>query len=190
MQFRKFGNSIFEMDATPGVLGGVLNGRIQTNLRTRPDEGVRLMLSCIRRVTSGSGKNRSTREKVLWQDTFLVPGGETASGPRGVSVPVSLTIPYESGPESDPEASSPVEWRLEAAAELSGVDFAARFEIPVFRTDDSDPETEATHGTGPPVDGRRSATRFAPPASRVSRCPTAASPTGSRGHARRAPPSA
>lgn len=143
LQWRKFGNSEFEMYTIPGVLGGWLQGRIQTNIRGRPELPFRLTLSCIRKETRGSGKNRSTSERMLWQETAQVPAGALLAGPQGFAVPVRFAIPYDAGPQSDPDASDPVEWRLEVAAELPGIDYATDFTVPVFRTPDSDPELEA-----------------------------------------------
>lgn len=142
LQWRKFGNSEFEMFSNPGVLGGYLEGRINTNIRSRSGDGFRLTLSCIRSETTGSGKNGSTREKTLWQDTATVPASALLAGPRGASVPVRFAIPYDAAPESDPDASDPVKWRLAVAAELPGVDFSTHFTVPVFKTPDSDPLLE------------------------------------------------
>lgn len=150
LQWRKFGNSEFEMFSNPGVLGGYLEGRIHTNIRSRSGDGFRLMLSCTQTETTGSGDNRSTREKALWQDTVEVPVNELMSGPRGASVPVRFAIPYDAGPESDPDASDPIKWRLEVAAELPGVDFSTQFTVPVFKTPDSDPLLEG-EGSEPPL---------------------------------------
>ncbi len=143
LQWRKFGNSEFEIFSNPGVLGGYLEGRIHTNIRQRPDDGFALTLSCIRKVTTGSGDSRRTSEKVLWQDSFDVPANTLLAGPHGASVPVRFVIPYDAGPATDTEAAAPVEWRLEVAAELPGVDYSTHFSVPVFRTPDSDPELEA-----------------------------------------------
>lgn len=144
LQWRKFGTSEFELFANPGVLGGWLEGRIHTNIRERGAEPYRLTLSCIRKETRGSGKNRSTTEKALWQDTAEVPAATLLAGRHGASVPVRFAIPYDAGPESDHQASDPIEWRLDVAAALPGVDFSSRFKVPVFKTPDSDPGFEAT----------------------------------------------
>lgn len=149
LQWRKFGNSEFEMFSNPGVLGGYLEGRIHTNIRSRHGDGFRLTLSCIRSETTGSGKNRRTREKTLWQDTATVPVNELLAGPRGASVPVRFAIPYDAGPESDPDASDPVKWRVTVAAELPGVDFSTQFTVPVFKTPDSDPLLEVESSEPP-----------------------------------------
>lgn len=142
LQWRKFGNSTFEMQTTPGVLGGWLEGRVHTNIRTRPEDGYRLTLNCKRTESSGSGKNRSSSTKVLWQDTVVIPGNHVLAGPHGATIPVRFGIPYDAGPETDTEGSGTVTWQLEVAAELPGVDFSTHFDVPVFFTEDSDPELE------------------------------------------------
>lgn len=140
LRWRKFGNSEFEMYSMPGVLGGYLEGRINTNIRVRGAASFRLTLSCTRKETSGSGKNRSTTRRTIWQDIIEVPATALLAGRRGVSVPVRFAIPYDAGPETDEQASAPIDWRLEVAAPLPGVDFSTDFSVPVFRTPDSDPE--------------------------------------------------
>jgi len=143
LQWRKFGASEFEMFSNPGILGGYLEGRIHTNIRARPADGFRLTLNCIRTETSGSGKNRSSTEKTLWQDTVVVPTNALLAGPQGASVPVRFAIPYDAGPQSDPDPSEPVKWKLEVEAALPGVDFSGTFVVPVFLTADSDRDLEA-----------------------------------------------
>jgi hypothetical protein len=150
LQWRKFGNTEFELFSNPGVLGGYLEGRVHTNIRSRKGEGFRVTLSCIRKETRGSGDNRRTTEKTLWQDSVHVAANELSSGPHGASVPVRFAIPYSAGPQSDPEGSDPVIWRVDVNAELPGVDFAARFKVPVFETPDSDPQLEVELD-GPPL---------------------------------------
>ncbi len=146
LQWRKFGHSEFEIFSNPGVLGGYLEGRIHTNIRNRPEDGFALTLSCIRKISTGSGDNRRTTEKVLWQDAFDIPANTLLAGPHGASVPVRFVIPYDAGPATDTEAAAPVEWRLEVGAELPGVDYSTHFSVPVFRTPDSDPELDVeTH---------------------------------------------
>jgi len=142
LQWRKFGNSTFEMHSNPGVLGGYLEGRIHTNIRTRPEGGYRLTLNCTRLETSGSGKNRSSTTRVLWQDTVVLPGNHVLAGPHGAAIPVRFGIPYDAGPETDPEGSETIKWQLEVAAELPGVDFSTHFDVPVFLTEESDPDLE------------------------------------------------
>lgn len=142
LQWRKFGNSEFELFSNPGVIGGYLEGRVHTTIRARQDETFRVTLSCIRKETSGSGKNRSSTERMLWQDAIEIDANELLAGPRGASIPVRFAIPIDAGPSSDPDDSSPIKWRIDAVAQLPGIDFSARFIVPVFHMPDSDPSLE------------------------------------------------
>lgn len=138
LRWRKFGHSTFEMARLPGIVGGPLEGRIHTRVQAPPETGFELTLSCVRRVTTGSGDDRSTREKVEWQDRRVVPPEQVGVGPGGVWVPVRFGIPWEQPPTDPEESDDRVLWRLEIEADVPGVDYAASFEIPVFRTAESD----------------------------------------------------
>ncbi len=143
MRYFKFSQSVFEMTRFPGILGGLLQGHILTGMREAPEEGARLTLSCIRKETSGSGKNKSSTERVLWQDTDVVDRALLAYTPNGWRIPVEMGIPFDAGPPSSTDADEDsVFWRLDAGAAVPGVDFEADFKVPVFRTPDSDPEFE------------------------------------------------
>jgi hypothetical protein len=137
IRYRRFGISRFELTTLPAVVGHTLEGTVRTPSGLRPPEGFRLVLSCIRRETRGTGRNRSTTERILWQDERRTMAG-------GVGVPVAFALPADAVP-TDPRASNDrVLWRLSVTGEVPGVDYAAAFEIPVFRTAASEsPRTEA-----------------------------------------------
>jgi hypothetical protein len=118
-------------------VGHLLEGTLRTPAGLRPAEGFRVVLSCIRRVTTGSGKDRSTSESVLWQEERTLAG-------TGAGVPVAFAIPADAAPCDAIRAGDGTLWRLDVSAEVPGVDYAARFEVPVFRTAASDqPPTAA-----------------------------------------------
>jgi hypothetical protein len=160
-----YGVPLFILDRVPGVLGGTLSGRIALRVEFLPDAQVSLRLSCVRRVTTGSGKSRSTREEILWQNE------RKAHPSAGGGIPVRFTLPVDLPPSSPEPAASSILWRLEASMEVPGVDFAATFLLPVFATQESSAAlTESAlreqtlrfaGGTGVPVDAgivvRRSA---------------------------------
>jgi len=143
---RKFGVSVFRMAKIPGTIGRALRGVIITATRVRADDGFLLTLSCINRVTTGSGRNRSTRERILWQaerqvtHTPSVTAGATA-------IPVAFRLPVDARETDDSDSADEILWRLEVEADVPGIDYRARFEVPVFRTEESDtpltPEDEA-----------------------------------------------
>ncbi len=136
-RYRRFGVSTLELTTVPAPVGHALDGLVRTPMGLRPPEGFHLTLSCIRRVTSGSGRNRSTSETVLWQEERRVP-------PTGVGVPVAFPIPADAVPSDPGRGGDRVLWRLDVSGEVPGVDYAVSFEVPVFRTAASDqPRTPA-----------------------------------------------
>jgi hypothetical protein len=133
----KFGQSTFEMQAVPGVIGGALRGRIHTKVNIKPQDGFHLTLSCINRVTTGSGKQRKTRENVRWQDTCDIAREMYEYDPSRSVIPVLFQIPYDCLETSDDNPKDTIFWRLKVSAKVPGVDYAATFEVPVFRTPES-----------------------------------------------------
>jgi hypothetical protein len=135
LQARRYGRSILELSAVPAPIGRELAGTIHITRELDPEHGVQVTLSCIRVVVSGSGKNRSTREQILWQDEQSIAG--LTRQYDGVGIPVRVAIPADAEPCDDSDPSNRVLWRLVARASTPGVDYGATFEVPVFRTAES-----------------------------------------------------
>jgi len=136
LRYQRFGVSRFELTTLPAPVGHALEGMVRTPAGLRPTEGFKVALSCIRRVTTGSGRGRSTTEYVLWQDERQEPG-------TGTGVPVAFAIPPDAAPCDATRSSDRTFWRLTVSAAVPGVDYAATFEVPVFRTAASDqPRTD------------------------------------------------
>ncbi len=136
LRYQRYGVSRFELATLPAAVGHALEGTVRTPAGLRPTEGFKVALTCIRRVTTGTGRSRSTTEYVLWQDERQVPG-------TGVGVPVAFAIPPDAVPCDATRASDRTLWRLAISADVPGVDYAATFEVPVFRTAASDqPRTD------------------------------------------------
>lgn len=133
--WRRFSKSVFETTAIPAPAGGVLQGKIQVRGNLRPAHGWHLVLSCLRRSTTGPSNNLKTTEKILWQDEKWLRPGLPGTEANAVSIPVYFQLPRDK-PESTPGIGDGVHWRLEAWASLPGPDFSATFEVPVFRVDE------------------------------------------------------
>lgn len=134
IRWRKFGESTFAMQTIPGVIGGPLEGTIRTSVDIRPETGFDVTLSSIHRYRSGSGKNRSTHEEVLWQKSYRV-----ALDRSGAGIPVAFQVPYECEATDDGDSDNQRIWKLDVKADVSGVDYDVEFEVPVFRTEHSSP---------------------------------------------------
>jgi hypothetical protein len=137
LRYRRFGVSQLELGTLPAVVGHSLDGTVRVPAGLRPPEGFRLVLSCIRRESSGTGRSRSTTERILWQEERRAMGG-------GTGIPVAFAIPPDALPSDPRSAGDRVLWRLDVTGEVPGVDYSAAFEVPVFRTEASQlPRTEA-----------------------------------------------
>jgi len=139
-RYMKFGESTFKMATTPGVVGGELVGVILTSAKIQADEGFRLTLNCVHRQVSGSGKNRRVSEKTLWQSMQRINRPLDPNSMDETAIPVQFAIPFECDPCSPDQSSTDrTYWKLEIAADQPGVDFHSTFEVPVFKTEASDP---------------------------------------------------
>lgn len=129
---RKYGRVFFAPVSLPGLIGGHLGGVIEIPARVVPLGDMRVTLRCIRRTVVGTGKNRSTREAVIWEREKRIPPEQLAASVGLTNIPVLFEIPVGL-PASDTEASdNQVLWRLVAEAETPGIDFLATFHLPVF----------------------------------------------------------
>ena len=137
LQWRRYGNTVFEMDAVPGVVGGMLSGRVRIPTVVLPEKDAVAVLECVRRRTTGSGENRRTSVDTLWQEELSVPRGALAQESRATLVPVRFLIPPDQPPTDEEDSDNQLLWRLRARMAVPGVDFSALFEVPVFRTADS-----------------------------------------------------
>lgn len=135
IRLRKFGVSTLTLDTLPGVTGHHIAGTVVAGPALDTRQAVELTLTSIRRVTTGSGRNRSTSETILWQDTRTsVPSRQ---GAAGVAILFRFALPADVAPCDDTRPADQTIWRLRAAAAVPGVDFDATFEVPVFRAPES-----------------------------------------------------
>ena len=130
---RKFGDCVFELAQIPAPLGGTLEGQILVGTRLQLEQGLHLNISCFRRIV-GRGSDDHTSETILWQDekVFRPEANLPEPEPGRSGIPVFFKLPANQ-PECFAHGNEAVIWRLEAKAKMSGPDFSARFEVPVFQ---------------------------------------------------------
>ena len=134
LAYQEFGRTCFEMASVPGVIGRELKGVIQARFPHSPDHGIHLRLSCVHRVTSGSGKSQSTNERIVWRDEADLSSAQLYPGPAGTTIPVAFRIPWGAQATETGSPRDQIVWLLEALADVPGVDYHDIFEVPVFRT--------------------------------------------------------
>jgi len=129
----KFGASVCTIDTVPIHRGHSFHGEIEMRGDAVPEDGYRLRLVCVRRVVHGSGKSQSIQETPLTQQETRVSAASVMRSPAGgVRIPFSMTAPTEGHACDIRNPRDQVLWRLEAVAEMPGIDYAATFELPVF----------------------------------------------------------
>jgi hypothetical protein len=139
----KFGSSHFQMTSVPGVIGGKLEGVVYLQKHIEAKGGFKVALTCIKRVTSGSGKHRSTHDHVMHQEEMVIARELSETDYTQTAVPVLFAIPFSTSLQSgSPDPKTSVSWILTVKAKLKGADYNARFEVPVFRTEESSSEFE------------------------------------------------
>jgi len=137
-RIRKFGVSVFEMSPMPGVLGGPVNGTIRIPAPVETEHGFEVVLQCIQQYTTGSGKSRSTRRDVLWEDSRHLDEG--LSFGDETMLPVRFAVPYEKPATTVSGNADGFYWRLTATAAAAGIDYRAAFDVPVRHTRQSSPD--------------------------------------------------
>ena len=142
LRFERFGKTFFEMNALPFSPGARVAGSIHFQLNTSVPHGVDLSLSCIRRVITRTGNNRTTEQVPLWEDSKNVPAAALLRNPRDTSVPVEFVLPPNAFQTDHDNLNDQVVWMLKARADVPGVDYSDEFEVPVFRTASSPSSAE------------------------------------------------
>ncbi len=130
LRYKKFGTSTFKMLSIPGTIGGSLSGVIQTNTKIRPEDGFNIHLKCLKRETTGTGKNKRTVERLLWEDYKTLRAEMLQDDQRRSGIPVFFEIPADC---RETDAAESIGWRLEVSAKVPGIDYTTSFEVPVFR---------------------------------------------------------
>ncbi len=143
MQWMRFGDSTFHLTSTPGVLGGPLHGYIRIPTELTPLNDITAEICCLRKYISGSGKNRNTHESILWETEKTIARDALRQGTRETIIPIDFHLPIDQPQTDESDPGDKHIWRLRVKAPMTGVDYAAAFEVPVFKTPQSDPAMTA-----------------------------------------------
>ncbi len=137
MRHIRFGKTFVQLQSLPAPLGGKLRGTIDVRLPYPLPHGINLSLTCVNRVTSGSGKDRSTFDHIRWKESRNVGSEYMMAGPMGSTVPVEFDIPRNMPATDHTNSSNEILWLLRAEADIPGVNFDENYELPVFETRES-----------------------------------------------------
>ena len=148
----RFGVAQLEPEVWPCVLGGSLIARLHVAETLRQAESVDVRVVCLE-----AGAARRDPEVTLWSRSAHLPISAAEIGPRGLVLPLRLPLPFDAPPScAHARERAGVRWRVEVDARMPGLDYAARFVVPVMRAPGGDPaQTRAALARG--TDGGASA---------------------------------
>lgn len=132
LEWRRFGAAPVILDPFPGSIGGQVGGYIDLRIPYDSAHRFDVTLACLESYISGSGKNRSRRERAEWQDEQVT---RPVHGPLGTRIQFRFDVP-DGHPPADARRDNDryCIWRLGVSAELPGTDFNRDYEIPVYAT--------------------------------------------------------
>ncbi len=131
LEWRRFGAAPVTLDPFPGSVGGHVGGTIDLNLPFDAATQFQLTLTNLHSYVSGTGKNRSRKEKAKWQDAVVAHAELSATGTRLV---FRFDVPEGLDPSDAAMDDSYYLWRLSLTADLPGTDLNRDYEIPVYAT--------------------------------------------------------
>jgi hypothetical protein len=133
-QFFKYGSSRLHFARFPFRPGDSVEAGLEVSRKIGAAPAISLVLRYIEEVmeTTGSGKNRSTTQVLycLHEVTKELSAGQFDAG-SDLEIPISIRLP--AGDLSNRLLDTPRRyWELEVKAETPGIDYEARFLLPVY----------------------------------------------------------
>jgi hypothetical protein len=136
LRWRKYGRSVFQMASVPGVIGGQLAGVVRAAVKIEPQNAFRVRLTCTNCTTN---RNGDISRNLVWQDEQCITHDLLQRDAGHSAIPVLFQIPYDCRPTDDDDPKKMVYWTLEVTAKTRGLDYRAEFNVPIFKTPQSDP---------------------------------------------------
>jgi len=151
LALKRFKSATLVLQRVPVALGGRLKGTIRVEAEVPVATDFGLELDCFETRTRGTGKNRETEERLVWQKQWRVPRHQCQIG-SFTTIPVDVAVPADQPATTIEDGDGNIAWRLEVTGECPGPDFWSRFELPVFDTGEALEPTEtpdAAPGSAP-----------------------------------------
>lgn len=139
---RKFGDSYLTLDHSPLALGDKLVGTVETGVTYSKMKSQTFHIEC-RCVhsweeTDYSGPDDSRRRfmhsDVLWEVSRDASGIQSSEHDK-LLVPIEFELPNDQPGATLESEYEGIQWELIVKAELAGLDYQARFKLPVFQED-------------------------------------------------------
>jgi hypothetical protein len=130
----RFRASTLLLDTVPVPIGGTLRGTVEVPHPLTSVTAVMIRLVALERRESG----RSTTDTIACHEERELDPSLLRRTADGVVIPIEIAVPADAPPTESTDGPRQVFWRLNVDAEVPGVDYSAKFDVPVFRTAFSD----------------------------------------------------
>lgn len=127
---KKYGSSTFEMQPLPAAPGGQVAGVVYTAAQIPPG-GAEVTLRCIEHKRPQSSRGTGSM-KVLHEQSCRVMEDMLKSDPARTAIPVCFDLPPGVEVTRKKNIYYSIFWVIEIKAAARGMDYAAKFNIPVF----------------------------------------------------------
>ena len=126
----KFGRSVLLIETLPGEIGGSIRGTVVTRQFPVPKDGFTVKLICRKPMSI----NYRGEGKVIWKtDARIEEPGKNDEGGQTIRFAADLPAGVEETKIDPPEKIS---WWLQVRAAVNPINYAADFEVPVFKLND------------------------------------------------------
>lgn len=134
LRTRRYGDVRLSLHANPYRPGGAVSATLKATSKLAPTGPMTVTLAYVHEWVTTSERGVSfTHENILWSDTCSIEPAAMTRAAGTVEVPIRFQLPGGADSTDDAIHSNRHYWRIEAEAPVTGIDFKARFEIPVWR---------------------------------------------------------
>lgn len=129
----KYGETVFEIPQGSGTVGGKLSGSLRTGHDITQTKEYLFILECLETITyrgSSDGTKSKTHSRWRSEQKFHAQGYKSSRG-----FPVEFSIPETCLGCYDERAQGSISWVLTIKAATPGLNFEAKFDVPVYARD-------------------------------------------------------
>lgn len=112
-----------------GQVGGQMGGRIEL-AQAWEKRSLDVTLSCIHTYSTGSGKNSSTRQDILWQVHDKVYDHPSSLNPNGSTLEFCFDVPAGKATKETHSGRGSIHWQISIEGTVKGREFKRNWKIP------------------------------------------------------------
>jgi hypothetical protein len=130
---RRYGDVRLYLHANPYRLAGTVSATLKATSKLAPTGPMKVTVAYVHEYVTHTGRASFTHENILWSDTCSIETAAMTMSSGTVEVPIHFKLGGDVDSTDDAIHSNRHYWRIDAEAPVKGIDFKARFEIPVWR---------------------------------------------------------